>query len=804
MIFKIYFNKLLFFTCIGLFLFCFKVSAQADTSSFLDEKMESYHKTNFKERLFVHIDKSFYLSGENIWMKFYLTDALLHMPSNLSKLVYVEIVNKHNKSVLRYKFQLENGFGDGSFILPDNFLSGNYTLRAYTHWMRNEGPDAFFEQEITVVNTLDDAAKPANTISKSKIGFQFFPEGGNLIVGVESKIAFKATNEFEEGLECNGIILNDRNDTLVSFSSFKMGMGNFMFKPIFGEHYNAIIKIKDSVLKPNIPLIQNSGYSLHLMDDNSDTIFIKVKMVGANVEENLYLLHHGVQFSRKCQVQQTISGEVNFKISRQELYEGVNRFTIFNNTLKPVCERSYFTYPENKLSIKVTTNQEVFEPRSIIKVGLNTNNDFNINESSNLSMSVFLMDSIQASSYLQDIESYMLLTSALKGVVQSPSFYFDTINTTKSSRYKAIDNLMLTQGWSSYIWENGSRQSSPNLYLPEVEGPIIHSNIFHRNTNLPAKNVLTYFTVPGNRFYFASSKSNDKGEMLFNLKSDLDANEAIVQAEPNLTSAYRISILDPFESRFTERYKKLFSISSKYKSDLLKRSIASQAERIYIKTLDVKQFKLKLPDTLAFFGKPTSTYYLDDYTRFTSMQELIQEYVKELKVKKKGNDFSIVLWNNKYNMFSQSSPFMMIDGVPIFNTNKLFTFDPLKIKKIDILSKVNLTGSMFNDGVVNYSTYNGDLANFPIDHNALVMEYKGAQQTKQFYSPSYPNTQSKNSSMPDLRSVLHWEPYIYVNNKDEKQISFYSADLNGKYAIVVQGLSEKGLLGSTIKYITIK
>ena len=802
--FKIYFYKLIFFTCIGFFSFCFNAHAQTDTSNFLVEKMESYHKTNFKERLFVHIDKSFYLTGENIWMKFYLTDALLHMPSNLSKLVYVEIINRYNKSVLRYKYQLENGFGDGSFILPDNFLSGNYTLRAYTHWMRNEGPDAFFEQEFTVVNTLDEDAKPANTSSISKIGFQFFPEGGNLIVGVETKIAFKATNEFEEGLECNGIILNDRNDTLVSFSSFNMGMGNFKFKPIFGEHYKAIIKIKDSVLKSNLPLIQNTGYSMHLIDDNSDTIIIKVKMVGTNVEENIYLLHHGIQFSKNFKVKRTITGEVNFKISRQELHEGVNRFTIFNHTLKPVCERSYFTYPENKLAIKVTTNLEVFEPRSIIKVGLKTNNEFNINESSNLSMSVFLIDSIQAPSHLQDIESYMLLTSTLKGVVQSPSFYFDIINTTKNSRRESIDNLMLTQGWSSYRWENIFGHSSPNLYLPEVEGPIIHANIFHRNTNLPAKNVLTYFTVPGTRFYFASAKSNDKGEVLFNLLSDLGANEAIVQAEPNLISAYRISIINPFESKFTERFKKPFSISSKYKTDLLKRSIASQAENIYIKTLYNKDLKLKLPDSLAFFGKPTSTYYLDDYTRFTSMQELIQEYVKELKVKKKGNDFSIVIWNNKYQMFTQSAPFMMVDGVPIFNINKLFTFDPLKIKKIEILSQTNITGSMLNNGVVNYSTYNGDLANFPIDQNALVMEYNGAQQTKQFYSPSYSTIQSKNSSMPDLRSVLHWEPYIYVNNNEEKQITFYSADLRGKYAIVVQGLSENGLLGSIIKYITIK
>lgn len=804
MMYKIYFHKLLIFTFLGLFLFGKNLHAQTDISLMLDEKTASFQKLNFRERLFVHTDKTFYVAGEPIWMKFYLTDALLHKPSALSKLVYVEIIDKSNNSVLRSKFQIESGFGDGSLVLSDNFLSGNYTLRAYTQWMRNEGPDAFFEQGITVVNTINNAAKPTNIIIKPRLDFQFFPEGGNLMQGVESKIAFKVVNEFEMGVDCKGVILNDRNDTLVKFSSFKMGMGNFMFKPLSGEHYRAVVKVNDSILNPIFPIIHNAGYSMLLIDNITDSIIIKLNKVGSSIDENLYLLHHGVQFSRKSQIQKTKDGEVYFKIAIQDLNDGVNRFTIFNNELKPVCERSYFKFPEHRLSVTVSTNHDAFDQRSIVKVGLNTNTGLHEKELSNLSMSVFLMDSIQATNELQDIESYLYLTTALKGVVQSPSIYFDTTIIDRNMRKEAIDNLMLTQGWSSYKWDNVLGQHSPNLYLPEVEGPIIRASISFKNNSLPAKQVLTYFSVPGNPFYFASSKSNDKGELLFNLKSDIGANEAIVQAQPSLASAYKISIVDPFESKFSQGFKKPYTISNQYKTNLLKRSIASQVENIYDKSLIDNPSKYTLPYTLAFFGKPSSTYYLDAYTRFTSMEELTQEYVKEVKLKKKGNDFSIVLWNHKYNMFNQTAPFMMIDGVPIFNTNKLFTFDPLKIKKIDILTQSNLTGSMFNNGVINYTTYNGDLANFPIDENALVIEYIGAQATKQFYSPSYATIQSKNSSMPDLRTVLHWEPKINVNNLEEKQISFYSADLKGKYAIVVQGLSENGLLGSSIKYITIK
>jgi hypothetical protein len=315
---------------------------------------------------------------------------------------------------------------------------------------------------------------------------------------------------------------------------------------------------------------------------------------------------------------------------------------------------------------------------------------------------------------------------------------------------------------------------------------------------------MAYFSVPGNPFYFASSKSNQNGEIIFNLKSDVGANEAILQAKSNIDTTYNITIKDPFETQLSNNIRKPFPLLKEYKLDLLKRSIASQAENIFDKNFKNVQTNIKSLDTMVFFGMPTNTYFLDDYTRFTSMEELTLEYIQEVKIKKKGSDFSISLWNNKYNIYNELPPFMMIDGVPIFNANKLFAFDPLKIKKIDIIARTNLSGSMFNNGIINYSTYNGDLANFPIDENALVMEYKGAQPTKYFYSPIYPTIQSKNSSLPDLRNVLLWEPNIYIHNNIEKQIDFYSADLPGKYAIVVQGLSSDGLLGSSIKYITVK
>jgi len=798
-----YYCFIFFFYSI-LFLLSANVQAQVDSSLMLSEKMEIYQNEYYKERLFVHTDKTFYVSGENVWMKFYLTDALLHKPSNISKLVYVELINKNNQTVIRTKIELDGGFGDGYFNIPNVILSGNYTLRAYTQWMRNEGLNSFFEQTLTIVNTINDVAKSSNFPIISHFDFQFFPEGGNIVEGIDNKIAFKVVDEFEHGINCKGIILNERNDTITKFTSFKMGMGNFSFKPKKGEHYRALVKIGDSTLSNVLPETLTIGYSMHLLDTNTDSLYINIYKVGGNQMEQVYLLMHGAQFSGKSAFRTLINGQALFSLSKKDLKDGVNKITIFNSSLKPVCERSFFNFPKHRLSIILNPNKDIFEKRSEVQLKINTNSDFTEKQVANLSMSVFLMDSVQAPYTIQDIESYLLLTNEVNGYVESPSSYFDSTKMANNEKSIAIDNLMLTQGWSSYNWQAILGKAQPILHLPEIEGPLVRAKITTKNGDLPAKQVLTYFTVPGNPFYFTTAKSNQNGELLFNLRTDLGANEAILQAVKNGDTSYRISIIDPYEAKLIPKNIVPFSLRMGFKSDLLKRSIAAQAENIFDKSLAKEPSQKSIQDSLAFFGKPSNSYFLDAYTRFTSMEELTREYVQEVKVKNKGVDFSIVLWNNKFQMFNEGPPLILMDGVPIFDVNKLFAFDPLKIKKIDILAQTNLTGPLFSNGIISYSTYNGDLANFPIDEHALLVEYRGAQASKKFYSPQYPNKQSQNSSLPDLRNVLLWEPTIYINNANEKQINFFSSDLPGKYAVVVQGVSNNGFLGSCIKYITVK
>jgi hypothetical protein len=136
-------------------LFAFVVStgiasyAQKAESDSLQKKFNRYRIQTTSEKIYAHTDQELYLTGETLWFKLYLVDASLHKPADLSKVAYLEILDRTNQPVLQSKVALKDGFGNGALFLPASLVAGNYTFRAYTNWMKNLGADFYFQKRIT-------------------------------------------------------------------------------------------------------------------------------------------------------------------------------------------------------------------------------------------------------------------------------------------------------------------------------------------------------------------------------------------------------------------------------------------------------------------------------------------------------------------------------------------------------------------------------------------------------------------------------------------------------------------------------
>ncbi len=122
----------------------------------ITEKFRSYCEAVPWEEVFVHTDRDDYMAGEELWMSAWLIDKASGSLSDNSRLVYVELLNPDSRPVVQKRFSLEKGSGPGLIILPDSLSPGQYTLRAYTNWMRNFHPETYFKRKLNIYNALTD------------------------------------------------------------------------------------------------------------------------------------------------------------------------------------------------------------------------------------------------------------------------------------------------------------------------------------------------------------------------------------------------------------------------------------------------------------------------------------------------------------------------------------------------------------------------------------------------------------------------------------------------------------------------
>ncbi|MCW3105555.1 MAG: hypothetical protein JWQ09_61 [Segetibacter sp.] len=762
-------------------------------------QFERYSSQHLQEKVFVHTDKSFYLVGEIVWFKVYVTDAVFNKPSDISKISYVEIVNKDLKAVLQAKIEMISGSGFGSFMLPSFLATGNYTVRAYTNWMKNADPEYYFEKNISIVNTLKNAGLLINDTGNSNV--QFFPEGGQLVYGLPATVAFHFTDKYGLGINGKGYLLNQDNDTVLQFSPPHFGIGRFSFTPKKGNQYKAVVRFgKDKVVGKQLPPAYNEGYVMKVSE--ADIAHIRV-IVSSNIASGnpAYLFIHTRNRFKAMVQQPLINGQAVFIVDKKVLDDGINHFTVFNNNRQPVCERLYFKRPEKKLEIDISVQQTTFSQRTKVELELITHQQQTIVPDADMSVSAFLIDSLQGMDE-PGILSYLLLTSDLGGHIESPDWY---INNNNAETDIATDNLMLTHGWRRFKWEEILQNQKPYFdYLPEMEGTVVTGKVFDKRTGLPANNITAYLSVPGQDFQFASAVSNSKGELLFNVRKFYGSNEFIAQTNNLEDSNYRVDLTNPFSDKFSNHTFPPFTLTQKWKEQLRNRNINAQVENAYLK--EAKQ-QFSLPgdaDTSHFYGKPDKTYFLDDYTRFTTMEEVMREFVAEVRVRKPSAYYNFKVKRPNSLTYFDSDPLVLLDGVPVFNVNKIMEMDPLKIKKLDIITHKYYSGSYITDGLISYSSYDGDLGGYQLDPNSLIVEYEGLQREREFYSPIYSTPEKLASRIPDFRNVLYWSSSLKTNETGHQNISFYTSDLPGKYAVMVHGITPGGLAGSKIITLNIE
>ena len=473
------------FTLIFFLLSTFLVNAQEDS-----EILEAYEEYTdaAREVVYMHLNKSTYITGESIGFTAYVMDKKDKKPSLLTTNLYVSIEDK-NKNVLKKKLiKVTDGVASNTFEVDSLFNSGYYNIKAYTNWMLNFNEQNFYTESIRIINP-DNEEFVEETLVDNTIDAQFLPESGHLLNGVINNIGVVIKDNLGFGMpNATGEIVDKNNEVLSSFETNQFGIGKFQLLADVNNTYK--VNIENANKDFSFDLNQNieeKGIIMSLKSLKSK-VFVSL-ITNAETLENIknrrhtLMIHNGENYDI-MDIYFTDETVVTKAIDYTNSASGVNILTLFNENDQPIAERLFFNYE----GINVLASNDISATRSkdLVTVKLNFKAiDPAINNS--LSVSVLPQETESYNKH-NNIVSYTFLQPYINGTIEQAKYYFTDINPKK--QYE-LDNLLLTQGWSSYDWNQIFNDEYNQTYNFE-QGIRLKANLSSNAAKGPQNNFLMH------------------------------------------------------------------------------------------------------------------------------------------------------------------------------------------------------------------------------------------------------------------------------------------------------------------------
>ncbi|MDA6071134.1 hypothetical protein NJT12_16075 [Flavobacterium sp. AC] len=324
-----------------------------------------------------------------------------------------------------------------------------------------------------------------------------------------------------------------------------------------------------------------------------------------------------------------------------------------------------------------------------------------------------------------------------------------------------------------------------NYILPELRGEIISGKISSASSD--TKNKKVALSIVGKNYVLKLTKTDAESRFIFNLGKSNTGSNLVVQIIEDNKQDYTIEIDKPKDLDFSSLTFPTLSFNSEFKQNISERLIASQIENAYYNIK--KDSILSSNDTIPFYSNLSKEYKLDDYTRFPTVQETITEVVYGTYYTKNKNNYAIHVYDFDQNYESELPPLIIVDGLIIEDLNELFAYNPKNIYKINVVKGIYYYGSKSFNGVVAFTTKNGDYETKLKGSFIIRPELLRPQSKKEYFSPDYATP--KNARIPDYRHQLLWLPKVDLSAADSK-IKFYASDVSGKFEIILEGFSSTG------------
>lgn len=610
----------------------------------------------------------------------------------------------------------------------------------------------------------------------------FYPEGGNLLSGTAGRVAFKALRSNGRWTDISGTLYDDEENKISDFKSIHSGMGSFFFLPEKGKSYHVVVKNdKDQSRRFELPPVQDSGYDLASRWSKNRLLLTVLKPAGTIQQDTLYLVAHTrglIHFIAKWEPEREV-----VSLPGESFPSGVLHLLLLDAHRRPLSERLFFINNKDQALAAIQPDKENYDKRSLVI------NQVTIQDQDNKplagSFSVAVTDDREVPTDTTcNIMTTLLLTSDLRGKIENPAFYFR--EGPKSAQ--ALELLMLTQGWRRYTLPDvlAGKFTRPTSYL-EV-GPEISGTVKTLFGGKPAANIdVTVLSLKGD--YFENATTDSLGHFYFRNGELPDSTRYIIHAVPKMGSK-RVE-LTVNTDQYPERTIPPVPFPGLPREILVK--YGEKTEQKYTYEHGVRHIYLD-EITVTANRKPVrkSDYYSQPDNSIT--EDAIDRFhpsdIRMLLMQLPG----VMVSGNKVSIRGQGDPLLVVDGITmdISNLDMVNVYDVAQVDVLKNAVNTAIFGSQGGNGVIVIFTKQGKISFRPQPFNIKNILPLGYQMPAEFYAPKYDQPEALNQPNPDLRTTIDWEPNVKTDSTGVASFSFYTADSETSYSVIIEGITSNG------------
>lgn len=631
----------------------------------------------------------------------------------------------------------------------------------------------------------------------NKIDLQFMPEGGRLVNGLSTNIAFKAINEQGKPVDVKGDVIDDRGRKVTSMESYHFGMGKFSFTPEANRTYSVRISSPANIREAfKIPAAIPEGVVINILDNKIRLLATQpmtIRLTGQVKGLNYY--------------NETISlkkGEQVIPVNTSSFPAGIARFTVYTEQNQPLAERIVFLNKQKLLDVKITTDKDKYLPREKVTLHLKTLDENGKPVPSNFSLSVIDDKLWSFADDKQDhILSWLMMSSEVKGRIEEPAFYF------KKEEPKAagtLDLVMLTHGYRYFDYLPSIELDGKLLYSPDelhtISGLVLNNKkqpvkaivyLIHSHADKKAMEMVSskeghffFADVMPNTSYTIIAKSFNRNEKL-TIKVDQNG------IGPNPIAAMRFG-----NAQFDNMAPAVIPVAAKpIEQPELWPKDEKELNEVVVVGFGMQQKKTMTGAVI--------TISKQDLAMNAGMQDVLAGKIAGLQVVQNANPGlgNRVMIRGTNSLNGSNEPLWVVNGV-VMDRIDMNTLNPNDIESITVLKNSAASaiyGCMAANGVIIIETKKLNQKKISIDLSSQYY-YASAQVTsanptyavaRKFYAPLYQTTATKERD--DFRETIYWNPVVQTDAKGEATVEFYNSDATTTFRAIAEGIGYNGKVG---------